>query len=163
MGKRDLRRAILPIVWIFLISLLPAAACSPAHTTVSKSADFATSIARVRQEGVSVEIQWELSSNKFTLKNDDPKYAQLLDFISSSSIERTIYKQKPTVINSTPTTIHITVDHPYGYITRFKLKDSSTLRFDCAQENMWFQTEDAIYQASMSQEFYKFLTELNAW
>jgi hypothetical protein len=110
-----------------------------------------------------VEIQWELSSNKFTLKNDDPKYAQLLDFISSSSIERTIYKQKPTVINSTPTTIHITVDHPYGYITRFKLKDSSTLRFDCAQENMWFQTEDAIYQASMSQEFYKFLTELNAW
>jgi hypothetical protein len=163
MGKRDLRRALLPIVWIFLISLLPAAACSPAHTTVSKSADFDTATATLRQEAVSVKIIWAKTGSKMTIKNNDPKFTQLLVYLSDSAVQQTTAKHGPVVINGKSTTTYATIGYAHGYEMTFKLKDDSTLWFNCMVDTTWYENADYIYQASFSKEFDDFLAGLNTW
>ena len=129
---------------------------------VTTSDDFATTLKKVAQESTSVEIRgFPVGVNVMVFSND-PAYGELLRRLAASTIQRVTSKSATVVHNGTTTTAQVTIPYTLAIMLTFHLTDGSEAEFDITDEAVWFETDDAIYQASVSPELYSFTRSLVA-
>ena len=107
---------------------------------------------------ISVEIIRNASGQKLVLKRDDPRYAELMR-VFNCSINAPGGTRTGKGEATGPAT---TVPYVLGNILTFKLLDGSNLVFNCATENVWFETKDFIYRRALSEDLRVFLDGLLA-
>ena len=94
--------------------------------------------------------------------SNDPAYGELLRRLAASTIQRVTSKSTTVVHNGTTTTAQVTIPYTLAIMLTFHLADGSEAEFDITDEAVWFETDDAIYQASVSPELYSFTRSLVA-
>jgi len=83
----------------------------------------------------------------------------MLQFINASTVIQTTTKTATTIENGKTVTIQRTDPYPMGYIVKFYFQDGSQVKFNVTSDNIWFETDAAIYQASVSPDLYSLLKE----
>jgi hypothetical protein len=118
---------------------------------------FSSKVTSISKYSLQVTILEYSANQSLVLNNSDPKFEVLLQHLNNSSLLRTMLKTRTVVEGNRTTTTSVTVPYSWGIILTFELDDGSTLRFNCAQDDIWFETEQAIYQASFDPAFNIFL------
>lgn len=130
-------------------------------TTTMSVNDFSTAVEQVNHNSLRVVVLDSGSEQKVVMNNTDPRFENLLQHLNNSSLMKTIPKTTTIVEgNRTTTVTTVTIPYPWGYVLTFELKDGSTIWFNCATENIWFETDQAIYQASFDPAFNTFLNNV---
>jgi hypothetical protein len=94
------------------------------------------------------------------LSASDQSMQKVQHYLKDSSLKSTLLKKRTTVENGVTRTSEVTIPYAYGYILTFGMEDGSEVWFNCSEDTVWFETEEAIYQSSFSSEFSSFLDEL---
>jgi len=134
------------------IATQPAAppASTPTSLTVSEAVGKATS------DSVRLEME-ELASGKgLVIDRDDPEFGEILHYLNDASTMRVV--AKTTVVNNQ--TVSVTVPYPYGVFLTFKLNDGSEVRFDSTSSELWYESDEAVYEASVDPGLYDMLNQL---
>jgi len=119
--------------------------------------DFTASLAKVEQASVSVEVLKYATGKTVTLDRGTTDYSTLLTLFRASSTTQVTNKTATVIENGKPTTIDVTVPYAYGIILTFKMTDGAEVKLDCTTDHIWFETDQAIFQASISPESYPML------
>jgi len=135
----------------------PSTISSTISTTIPA---FYAAVGKASQDSVSAKIEWSAKGNEVSIKSDDPRFVELLGFLENSTLKRITSKTVITTENGTTTTIQRTIPYAWGYIITFSLEDSSSVKFNCSIDSIWFETDQAIYETSFSNEFKSFLDML---
>lgn len=151
---------LLIILELALILVTPLVGCMPmpAPTPTTTLNEYALSVARL-QGSSSVRITEWTTGKIATLAAYRPDFTKMLQFINASTVIRTTTKTATTIENGKTVTIQRTVPYPMGYIVKFYFQDGSQVKFNVTSDNIWFETDAAIYQASVSPDLYSLLKE----
>ncbi len=116
--------------------------------------EFALTVAKVNQDSTSVEITEWTTGKKSALTTHNPDFTKILQFLSASTTKQVTSKSATVVENGKTVTVPRTIPYPMGFIMTFDLKDGSKVKFNVTSDNIWFETDEAIYQASVSPDLY---------
>src|SRR3989304_7853354 len=111
---------------------------------------FASAVAMVNQDSSSVEVMEWTTGNKVTFTRGNPNFTEILRLLSTSTTKQITSESDIVVENGKTVTVQRTIPYPMGFIMTFDLKDGSKVKFNVTSDNIWFETDEAIYQASGS-------------
>jgi len=118
---------------------------------------FTASLAKVQQASISAEVLNYGTGKQVTLNRGTSDYSTLLKLLRASNTTQVTNKRTTVIENGKPTTIDVTVPYAYGIILTFKMTDGAEVKLDCTTDHIWFETDQAIFQASISPELYPML------
>lgn len=121
---------------------------------------FSEAVEKVSLDSVRVEIRDVVSGKSIVVDRGDPRFEEVLGYLKTSPLKKITHKTKTIVEENQTATVSVTIPYPWGRVLYFELKDGSKIWFNCATENVWFETDQAIYQASFDPVFRAFLDEI---
>ena len=140
-----------------LIASLPPFRGSSPFATLD---DFTASLAKVEQASVSVEVLKYATGKMITLNRGTADYTTLLTLLRASGTTQVTNKTTTVIENGKPTNIDVTVPYAKGIILTFEIADGPEIEFDCTTQHVWFEADQAIYQASVDPELGPLLARL---
>jgi hypothetical protein len=96
------------------------------------------------------------------LPASDLSMQEVQRYLKDPVLGSTTLKTQTIVENGVTKTIQVTIPYAYGYILTFGMEDGSEIWFNCSGDTVWFETQEAIYQASFSSDFCVLLERLTA-
>ncbi len=159
MSYRHVVVVVCSIALVFSIAGLTACDAQKSNPgTISNSnISFSAAVVSV-QEAVNLKVSRDMQA--INLLAYEPSMLRIQQYLSRAVLKNTTLKMKEIVENGVTTTVEVTIPYAYGYFLTFELEDGTELWFNCAGEEIWYETDDAIYQASCSADFGAFLGEL---
>jgi hypothetical protein len=116
--------------------------------------EFAAFVAKANQYSTSVEIMEWTTGKKTVLTKDSQDFTEILRLLKASTTKQVTNKSANMVENGKTVTVQRTIPYPMGFIMTFDLKDGSKIKFNVTSDNIWFETDEAIYQASVNPDLY---------
>jgi hypothetical protein len=153
-------------VWVcsivLALSIVSLTACdgqkSNPDTISNSNISFSAAVVRI-QDALTLKISFH-DLHEINLSASDLNMQNIRQYLKESVLKNTTLKMRTIVENGVTTTVEVTIPYAYGYFLTFELEDGNKLWFNCAGEEIWYETDDAIYQASCSADFGAFLGEL---
>ncbi len=156
MNKKWLSLIVLGLALILAVPALTG--CTDNSPSVSLTEPelngFASAVAMVNRDSISAEVTEWTTGNKVTFTRDNPNFTEILRLLGASTTEQVTSESAIVVENGKTVTVQRTIPYPMGFIITFDLKDGSKVKFNVTSDNIWFETDEAIYQASASPELY---------
>lgn len=117
---------------------------SPLGTPASASTvnGFAAAVSKVGRSSLGVRVVEYASGRSVSLDRSHSRFEGLVQYLDKASVVATTPKMRAE------DRYDITIPYAIGYTTDFAMNDGSTVRFD-AGSSLWFETDEAIYQASV--------------
>jgi hypothetical protein len=122
--------------------------------------EFAESLAKALRDSNTLDVLRYSTGRTVRLTRDDSRYDTLAGSLRASTTQNVTNKSTVVIENGTPKTIDVTVPYALGIVLTFKLGDGSELKFNCTSRNVWFETDRAIFQASVSADLGPLLDKL---
>lgn len=143
-------------------SLAVPSSSAPAATPLTHNTNSATLFEKARQDiqDASKLVVSGFNKPAITISASDSRVSSIQKYLSEAVLKGMTLKTRTMVENGVTSTVSVTIPYPYGYFLTFELKDGSEIRFNCATDNIWFETDEAIYQATFSSDFHAFLDNL---
>ncbi len=154
MNKKRLLLIILGLVLILAVSGLMG--CNKNTTTPTRLPgyqpldEYMSTVSLINNDSVSVEIVEYTTGKEVSLTRGNPSYDEILRLLSASTTEKTTLKTGTTIESGKTVTVQRTIPYTMGYILTFDLKSGRKVKFDVTSDSIWFETDEAIYQASVS-------------
>ncbi len=118
------------------------------------SDEFVSSVSLVNNDSISVEIVEYTTGKEVSLTRGNPSYDEILRLLSASTTEKTTLKTGTTIESGRTVTVQRTIPYAMGYILTFDLKSGRKVMFDVTSDRIWFETDEAIYQASINADLF---------
>ncbi|MDD5537384.1 MAG: two-component regulator propeller domain-containing protein [Candidatus Omnitrophica bacterium] len=142
----------------YAIAIVPSGnAASSTPTSLpgyQPSDEFVSSVSLVNNNSVSVEIVEYTTGKGVSLTRGNPNYDEMLRLLSTSTTEKTTLKTGTVTENGKTITVQCTVPYTMGYILTFDLKSGREVKFNITSDSVWFETDEAIYQASVHADLF---------
>jgi hypothetical protein len=156
--RHALVMALLLVPALSIVSLTACDAHKSDPGTISGSnMSFSAAVVHV-QDAANLKLSRDMQI--INLSAYEPSMLRIQQYLSQAVLKNTTFKMRTIVENGVTKTVEVTIPYAYGYFLTFELEDGTELWFNCAGEEIWYETDEAIYQASCSADFGVFLGEL---
>jgi hypothetical protein len=135
-----------------LVGLIACTGSAPSVSQTPMLIEYAITLEKVNQNAFSVDIGEYSSTLRVTLPKDDSNFSVILKLLGDSTVQQVTPKHQSLIENGQPTTVTVGIPYAIGTIMSFHMRNGSDIIFNCTTEKIWFETNDAIYQASISPE-----------
>lgn len=110
---------------------------------------------------VQVTSSISSESRKFvTIDKNDTRFKEIIQYLNNSKVNAVTLKTGVVTRGNLTTTTSVTVLYSLGNYLTFMLWNGSTVHFTYEHENIWFETDQAIYQMSFDPAFKVFLNTI---
>lgn len=127
------------------------------NTTIS-SLDFASAVQHANNDAFKVVITWG-NENTIVLNDSDPRFEELLLHLNYPTETKSYLKKFLNGV-SVPSSYNVSIPSPWDYELTFELGDGSSVLFIHESDNIWFDTDQRLYQASFTSVLTTFLNNL---
>lgn len=122
--------------------------------------DYFSAVLLLESDAIRVEIYFpDTSSNRVIIEREDPRFSEIIQHLKNCISGSVTQKTKVIVENGVTETVHLTIPYAYGHFLDFKLKDGTIMHFNVSDE-VWFETEETIYNAIYEPAFKDFLNTI---
>lgn len=153
-----MRRTYITLI-VTVIAILGQASywCYDATKETTRVTDeFSEAVRRVVSDSISLEIEEAYSGKRLVIDRSDPELAEILQYLNAASTVRII--PKTTVVGNQ--TVRVTIPYTYGIFLTFKLEDGSEVWFNLSKRDLWFESDEAIYEVSVDLSLNDVLNQL---
>lgn len=149
---------------IFLLKIEPRTETQTTTTTVTThtSDGFSSAVAKVGRS-YAVQVASGISSENeklVTIGRNDSRLNVIVQYLNSSKVKAVTLKTATITEGNRTTTVSVTIPYSLGNYLIFMLWNGSTVHFTYTWEDIWFETDQAIYQMSLDPAFRAFLSTI---
>jgi hypothetical protein len=142
---------IVSIVSMMLVS----ASCSENNNTPSN--DYAKAVEKVSTSATELNVQsYSTQNSQINIDKSHPEFEVVIKYLEQSKLTRS----QPRFVVQQGNKVEVAIPYAIGFILKFHLSDGSEVAFDYGSDEVWFNTEEMIYGASVDSGLYEILQKL---
>jgi hypothetical protein len=134
---------------------LMSASCSDNKN--SSSNDYVKAVEKVSSSAKELNIQYYFTPNsQITIDKSHPEFEVIIKYLAQFKLTRS----QPRFVVQEGKKVEVAIPYAMAFILKFNLSDGSEVAFDYGSDEVWFNTEDMIYSASVDSGLYEILQQL---
>jgi hypothetical protein len=144
------------ILILAIVSWTPmSAACSENNNGPTN--DYFKAVEKVSSWATELNVQsYSTPNNQITIDKSHPEFEVIIKYLAQSKLTRS----QPRFVDQEGKKTEVAIPYAMAFILKFILVDSSEVALDYGSDEVWFNTEEMIYGASVQSGLYEILQQL---
>jgi hypothetical protein len=137
-----------------ILMMLMSISCSSDNS--GQPDDFTRAVANVSSSATGLNILSYTTGQQATIKKDRSEFSSIIDYLEKSTVTRS----QARYVENDGKMVEVGIPYAIAFILEFTFSGDSAVVFDFGIDQVWFNTADMIYSASVDATMYDFLDQL---
>lgn len=122
----------------------------------SLSMDYIRAVQNISSSAIGLTIKAYTSDRQILVNKERPEFGSIIDYVKGSKLTWS----QPRFVENDAKKTEVAIPYAIAFVLEFPLSDGSSIVFDYGTDQLWFNTKETIYSASVEPGLYQILDKL---